>query len=107
MRYHNRLNCICIYTIAHPVTNDIVYVGSTANWGARWSSHYYPNKSLVSQWIQLLKKLNQMPLFEVVERTSKENSMKAEKNWIVKLYNEGHPLLNKNKLPKSNILVTL
>lgn len=84
-----------IYTISHPLTKQIVYVGASVNVEARAKSHvgtthYY---SSCSHWLSSLLKEGLFPVFTIVDKTD-EDWRELERKYIVKFFNEGHPILN-------------
>lgn len=88
----------CIYTISHPLTNEIVYVGKTKNLAARAKQHVNGKHGITFDWIQLVLSVGLKPVFTVVE-VCVYNAHVREKEWIVKIANAGSSLLNKRHNP--------
>lgn len=90
-----------IYTIAHPLTGQIVYVGATQNFNNRKRLHHNHNKSAASEFVQELAKNYMLPKIEVLEICDLENMYELETYWINQLTTWGFVLLNKNKVNKA------
>lgn len=86
-----------IYTIAHPVTNNIVYVGASKNLSKRIAIHTTTRStSPISIYIQSLKKQYLLPKIECIDHCDSDELMYFEKYWIQQLQSWGFDLLNKN-----------
>lgn len=92
---------VTIYTLAHPVTKEVRYVGRTKNLPSqRYAIHNYEakkgNLSHKNNWIKSLHNQGLKPLMEVLEvvDTSWEESHRLEKYWIEQLKVWGLRLTN-------------
>lgn len=86
-----------IYTLSHPLTNEIKYVGQTNNLKNRYHQHineaifrYTNNRK--NNWIVSLHNKNLKPVMEVLEETLNPN--KDEEFWINQLNCWGFDLTN-------------
>lgn len=87
-----------IYTISHPFTNEVVYVGATYNLQSRNRTHVNAkNGSPICEWVQNLLSNFMLPKFEVLEVVSMEDMADCETFWIEQLRSFGFNLLNINK----------
>jgi len=89
-----------IYKLICPITNDIKYIGATMNLKNRLAAHCNEcNSTKKSLWTSLLRKINYLPLIEVVE-TLQVNSdwdnivAEREQYWIDWHRINGHELFN-------------
>lgn len=92
------------YGIVDPLTRFFIYIGQTNDFDRRKSEHLKPPrtkktkhpKGSIKTWLAQAHALKITPLFiilEVVER--EEQSLLSECNWVEKLAQVGHPLLNR------------
>ena len=73
---------IYIYTLSHPITNEVRYVGKTINLKRRYKQHLYDKRhSYKASWVKSLKKDNLKPLMKVLE-ICKNNWQEREIFWI-------------------------
>jgi hypothetical protein len=57
-----------IYTLAHPITGEIRYVGKTCRYEKRKIEHLYEdNRTRKSNWIKSLRNLGLKPVMEPLE----------------------------------------
>lgn len=87
---------IKIYTLSHPVTSEIRYVGKT-----KYSLEIRLRKHLVTKevnyrgnWIRSLIKLNLKPKIELLDEVEEYNWQYIEKYWIAQLKTWGFRLIN-------------
>jgi len=75
-----------IYTLEHPITNEIRYVGRTNNIKGRLATHLYSSKTGTThkdRWINSLIKIGLKPIIKVLdELDSIEECLKTEEYWI-------------------------
>jgi len=72
-----------IYTLSHPITNEIRYVGKTVNLKNRYKQHLYDKiTSHKANWVQSLRKDNLKPILAVIEECTKDNWEEREIYWI-------------------------
>ena len=72
-----------IYTLKHPITNEVRYVGKTINIQRRYKQHLYDKRhSHKASWIKSLKAENLKPILTVIEECTEENWIEREKYWI-------------------------
>jgi len=102
-----------IYSISHPITGIVYYIGITKNLDKRKSQHCGRGRGLVYKWICELKKHKLYPVFTIIDQTDSFSWRDLECVYIDSFVNIGHPLLNKratgelvskNKLNNSLIL---
>jgi group I intron endonuclease len=89
-----------IYTLAHPITLEIVYVGQTrTTLIARLIRHYsscLSRTSNIYKWIKELRDNNLVPIIELLEEVDSSQKDIAEIFWISQLRNWNFNLLNQN-----------
>ncbi len=87
-----------IYTISHPFTNEVVYVGCTKNITNRTKCHI-GNKtdSDLANWIQSLLANYTLPKIESIEIVSEDDMLYFEGYWIQQFQIWGFNLFNKSK----------
>ncbi len=87
---------VYIYTLAHPITNEIRYVGKTVNLKKRYIQHITNSvKTHCKSWINSLLKDNLLPKMEVLEETNNELKWEQlEQYWINQLQQWGYSLTN-------------
>lgn len=86
-----------IYTLSHPLTGEIVYVGSTQNLYLRLCQHVSFPTDVLKDWISDLKSKMLVPIITEVDRVTTAGSATAKEfYWINKLQEQGYTLLNKN-----------
>jgi group I intron endonuclease len=79
---------IFIYSLSHPITNEIRYIGKTVNIKQRYKDHLYRfKKDRKSQWIKSLLRENLKPIMQVIEECSPDNWEEREKYWITQFDN--------------------
>ena len=71
-----------IYTLSHPITNEVRYVGKTINIARRYKQHLYDKrKSHKASWVKSLKNEGLKPVMTIVE-TCEGEWQEREKFWI-------------------------
>lgn len=87
---------IHIYTLSHPITNEIRYVGQTKNnLEKRLSGHLKSKeKTHRTYWIKSLVMNNLKPKIELIETVNKEMGNNAEIFWIMMFKYWGFRLCN-------------
>lgn len=94
-----------IYTIAHPFTNEIVYVGCCKSLNHRASVHTNSKTDTdISRWIQSLKDNFMLPKIESIDVCDESEALVMEEYWIHQLTVWGFSLLNKYKTIKLRVL---
>lgn len=99
---------IYIYTLSHPITKEIRYVGKTKSIKQRLKSHidYSKNKKrkprYVSDWILSLLKNNLKPIITIIEITDNKNWVNREIYWISHFRNLKFNLCNLTDGGESN-----
>ena len=94
---------IKIYTLRHPLTNEIKYVGKTkGTLKNRWYSHISnyklsKEKSYKNSWIVSLKKENLKPTIELLDEVPENEWEFWEKYWISQFLQWGFKLTNMTK----------
>ena len=65
---------IYIYTLSHPITNEVRYVGKTINIKRRYKQHLYDKRtSHKSSWVQSLIKEKLKPTLTIIETCTPDN----------------------------------
>lgn len=87
-----------IYTLAHPITLEVVYVGQTSlELNDRLAAHHSASlrrSTRIYEWMQNLRRDGLAPTIQLVEEVLKEDINNSEKHWIAKYRSEGVNLLN-------------
>lgn len=87
-----------IYTVSHPITDQVVYVGCTKSLKMRLASHVNSNsKYELGVWINQLKQNWMLPKIEAIDICDEDDKLSLEKFWIQVLTGWGFKLFNKNK----------
>lgn len=87
-----------IYTISHPLTNYVVYVGCSRNLPARRNTHISSKTdSPISKWIQDLCSQYMLPKIEAIENIDDDVALFFEGYWIQQFTQWGFVLMNKYK----------
>jgi group I intron endonuclease len=94
------MSAVCIYTLSHPISNEIRYVGKTwQHLEKRLSDHIYSarkSKDHRSNWINSLVKSGLQPKIEELASCNMEDWQEEEKYWIKILKFLGCNLVNQN-----------
>lgn len=91
-----------IYSLSHPITNEIRYIGQTRNLKVRLNGHInigslpYEKDSIKDKWIKELKIQGLRPIIKIVEECTFESAIKRETFHIRQHTCNGHKLLNSN-----------
>jgi group I intron endonuclease len=79
---------IYIYTLKHPITNEVRYVGKTNNPTRRYYDHLYRKvKTYKGNWVRSVLNEGLKPLFEVIEECNETNWEERERYWITQFDN--------------------
>lgn len=93
-----------VYTIAHPLTNEIVYVGASKNFEKRKAAHLTKTNNIFCyQWVKSLREDCLLPRIEILDLCTPEDLMFTETYWINQLSAWGFCLFNKNQKAKPKI----
>lgn len=77
-----------LYTLKHPITNEIRYVGKTINLKRRYKQHLYDKRTThKSSWVKSLKVLGLKPILTVIEECTVDTWQEREKYWITQFNN--------------------
>ena len=77
-----------IYTLKHPITNEVRYVGKTIRPKRRLAEHLYQHpKNHRGNWVKSLLKQGLKPTLEVIEECNDNNWEQREKFWITQFDN--------------------
>lgn len=77
------MNTIYIYTLSHPITNEVRYVGKTINVKRRYKQHLYDKRgSHKASWVKSLKSEGLKPILTIIENCTPENWVEREMYWI-------------------------
>lgn len=90
----------CVYTISHPFTNEIVYVGCTSDIESRKRQYLRKgkNKRPIDNWISDLMSSYILPKIDIISECDKNEMFEEEMFWIRMLRSWGFNLLNVKKL---------
>lgn len=86
-----------IYTLSHPVTHEIRYIGKANNSKKRLLSHLRDSKrrdTPVYCWIKKLRSEGLIPDVKIIEKTDSENWVSVEIRLIEEYKKNGFKLLN-------------
>lgn len=76
-----------IYTLSHPITNEVRYVGKTTNIKRRYYDHVYrQSKTYKGNWINSLLKEGLKPVMNIIEECT-DNWSEREQYWITQFTN--------------------
>lgn len=74
---------VYIYSLTHPITNVVAYVGKTDNINRRYKEHCKNTKNLnMYNWIKKIHDEGLQPVMSIIETCSKINWEEREKYWI-------------------------
>ena len=85
-----------IYTLEHPITNEIRYIGKTNNLKKRLHHHWtvgYKSNNKTGNWLKSLKKLKLKPIMNLLDETT-DNWQQLEMYWISQFKTWGFRLTN-------------
>ena len=85
-----------IYTLEHPITNEIRYVGKTNNPERRLHHHWtvgHKSNNKIGNWLKSLKKLKLKPIMTILDETT-DNWQQLEMYWISQFKTWGFRLTN-------------
>lgn len=88
---------VYIYTLSHPITSEIRYVGKTRNPIQRYSNHLNKHHNKFSHktaWIESLKKIKLRPVMEVLDEVPEDDWKFWERYWINQCLSWGFNLVN-------------
>ena len=73
---------VYIYTLSHPITNEVRYVGKTINVSRRFKQHLHDKRhSHKASWVRSLKSEGLKPIMTILE-TCTDNWQEREIFWI-------------------------
>ena len=85
-----------IYTLEHPITNEIRYVGKTNSPERRLHYHWtvgHKSNNKLGNWLKSLKKLKLKPIMTILDETT-DNWQQLEMYWISQFKTWGFRLTN-------------
>ena len=85
-----------IYTLEHPITNEIRYVGKTNSPERRLHHHWtvgHKSNNKTGNWLKSLKKLKLKPIMTIIDETT-DNWQQLEMYWISQFKTWGFKLTN-------------
>ena len=87
------MSAIEIYGLTHPITEEVKYVGKSADIHKRYSQHIYSaNKDTASthlhKWIKGLLNQGLKPGIIVLEEVDEDNWRERERYWIALLWSQ-------------------
>lgn len=78
---------VYIYTLSHPITNEVRYVGKTINLKRRYKQHLYDKRTTHKcNWVKSLKNEGLKPVLTVIE-VCYDNWQEREIYWISQFNN--------------------
>ena len=87
-----------IYTLEHPTSGEIRYVGKTINISLRLTNHLTNKTNTHCRcWIKSLQKENQLPILRVIDEIDGKEWQWLEKYWIEQFRQWGFNLTNHTK----------
>jgi hypothetical protein len=97
---------IKIYTLAHPVTGEIRYIGKTHfGLNERLAKHLITyERNHRANWIRNIVNQGMKPIIELLEVIDNENWISAEIYWIEQFRNWGFRLLNATEGGESGVI---
>lgn len=101
------MKTIYIYTLEHPITGEIRYVGKTNNYKRRRTHHYskkvqLSSKTHLSKWILSLLYQGLKPKLVVIDTIHSDNWQWLEQYWISQFRTWGFNLVNHSIGGESN-----
>lgn len=88
-----------IYTITNPLDNKIIYVGQTTDFKRRKGNYYsymLSHNRFLKAMLYDITLQEAEPVFAIVQEVQADKApYDIEKEWIIKLLDEGQPLCNK------------
>lgn len=95
MCYISIMNTTHIYTLAHPITGVVRYVGKANNLASRLRLHLRKDEHTAkSRWIQSLRAKGLVPVLEVLDIVPQEEWQFWEMYWIAQMKAWGYQLYN-------------
>lgn len=88
---------VFIYTLEHPITNEVRYIGKTKNPKMRFHNHcnkLHNEKTHKRNWINSLKKENLKPIMKILDEIEESEWKYWEKFWIEQFRQWGFNLVN-------------
>jgi hypothetical protein len=85
-----------IYTLEHPITNEIRYIGKTNSPKRRLCHHWsvgYKSNNKIGNWLKSLKKLKLKPIMTIIDETT-DDWQQLEMYWISQFKTWGFKLTN-------------
>lgn len=103
---------IYIYTLEHPDTNEIRYIGKTSNLKRRYYHHtnkkeHEKNRRYLSNWLNNLFKQDKKPIISILEECDENSWVECEKFWIEQFKNWGFKLVNGSEGGDGNLNIKL
>ena len=97
MNYSEEEKTVYIYSLSHPTTKEIRYIGKANDISKRLKGHL--NKSKTSNthfhnWIKSITNIGLIPIIKIVKTTNESNWCEDEKRAILDFRNNGCNLLN-------------
>lgn len=91
------MNIVFIYTLSHPITKEVRYVGKTRNPKERYKNHLnkdHNKRSHKTNWIESLKAQKLKPVFEIIDEVPENEWKFWEQWWIQQMVIWGFNLTN-------------
>lgn len=101
------MKIVFIYTLEHPLTNEIRYVGKTRNPKMRFHNHcnkLHNERTHKRNWINKLKGEGLKPIMNILDEVSEEEWKLWERYWIEQLKAWGFNLCNHSSGGEGSIL---
>lgn len=77
-----------LYTLEHPITNEVRYVGKTINIKRRYKQHLYDKRSShKASWVKSLKNDSLKPIMTIIEECTIDTWQEREIYWITQFDN--------------------
>lgn len=88
---------VIIYTLAHPITGEIRYIGKTKNPIERYKNHLnkrHNETSYKRNWIESIKNIGLKPIMEILDEVPEEEWKFWERFWINQFISWNFNLVN-------------
>ncbi len=88
------MSIVYVYTLCHPATMEVRYVGVTRFPESRQKSHCRPCKTMKGRWVQSLRADKLKPKLIVIEEVPEAEWQEREQYWIAEYRRRGARLTN-------------
>lgn len=89
----------CVYTITCPISNSIIYIGSTFAPNSRFKNHLNNKKSEIGKYLQFILSAGMEPIFKIVKSFADRLSMLNYESILIAKKSKKFSLLNSHFNP--------